>query len=391
MVVLRHCSSLKRAFSCLLDNETNRQIFRYGSSQLPLRTRDVSPLPLRNKICAQFSHLLSLFSPQYIISSPRTAANVFSYSTGNGDFPVHLIGNEASASKCSFPGSVIVKVEDELVALQKKLKGTEDELDKYSEALKDAQEKLEQAEKKATDYFGQGMGKQCYGSGTSVRCPLCSRSAPRAAAAAQGTARGGGRRAGRDGRGGDGVLQQRRNVLYKRTPRRCSRGLAWRTALLGAGLHRPAPPRPAPPAPELPGPVPLLPRQHGPRRGTERPAPGRDRCSVLGRPELPRAAPLLTSPPHLPPRDVIGPLKGAGPRAATCSTARPARRAHGRAELPGSGEEEDPMPAAAGGRSGGSCPGPAAGAGPGTGPAGEKKWELSSSVPLSRGRTAGFT
>lgn len=43
------------------------------------------------------------------------------------------------------------KVEDELVALQKKLKGTEDELDKYSEALKDAQEKLEQAEKKATD------------------------------------------------------------------------------------------------------------------------------------------------------------------------------------------------------------------------------------------------
>ncbi|KAG7280053.1 hypothetical protein CRUP_030509 [Coryphaenoides rupestris] len=34
---------------------------------------------------------------------------------------------------------------------QKKLKGTEDELDKYSEALKDAQEKLELAEKKATD------------------------------------------------------------------------------------------------------------------------------------------------------------------------------------------------------------------------------------------------
>lgn len=38
-----------------------------------------------------------------------------------------------------------------MVALQKKLKGTEDELDKYSEALKDAQEKLELAEKKATD------------------------------------------------------------------------------------------------------------------------------------------------------------------------------------------------------------------------------------------------
>lgn len=35
--------------------------------------------------------------------------------------------------------------------MQKKLKGTEDELDKYSEALKDAQEKLELAEKKAAD------------------------------------------------------------------------------------------------------------------------------------------------------------------------------------------------------------------------------------------------
>lgn len=37
------------------------------------------------------------------------------------------------------------------MSLQKKLKATEDELDKYSEALKDAQEKLELAEKKATD------------------------------------------------------------------------------------------------------------------------------------------------------------------------------------------------------------------------------------------------
>lgn len=37
------------------------------------------------------------------------------------------------------------------MALQKKLKGVEDELDKYSESLKDAQEKLEQAEKKAAD------------------------------------------------------------------------------------------------------------------------------------------------------------------------------------------------------------------------------------------------
>lgn len=44
-----------------------------------------------------------------------------------------------------------------MVALQKKLKGTEDELDKYSEALKDAQEKLELAEKKATDVSKEGI------------------------------------------------------------------------------------------------------------------------------------------------------------------------------------------------------------------------------------------
>lgn len=41
--------------------------------------------------------------------------------------------------------------EDELLQMQKKLKATEDELDKYSEALKDAQEKLEVADKKAAD------------------------------------------------------------------------------------------------------------------------------------------------------------------------------------------------------------------------------------------------
>lgn len=43
--------------------------------------------------------------------------------------------------------------------MQKKLKGTEDELDKYSEALKDAQEKLELAEKKAADVrMGRRVG-----------------------------------------------------------------------------------------------------------------------------------------------------------------------------------------------------------------------------------------
>lgn len=35
--------------------------------------------------------------------------------------------------------------------MEKKLKGTEDELAKYCEAVKDAQEKLENAEKKATE------------------------------------------------------------------------------------------------------------------------------------------------------------------------------------------------------------------------------------------------
>uniref|UniRef100_A0ACB8G6V8 Uncharacterized protein n=1 Tax=Sphaerodactylus townsendi TaxID=933632 RepID=A0ACB8G6V8_9SAUR len=49
-------------------------------------------------------------------------------------------------------------LEDELAAMQKKLKGTEDELDKYSEALKDAQEKLEVAEKKAADVCIRGEG-----------------------------------------------------------------------------------------------------------------------------------------------------------------------------------------------------------------------------------------
>lgn len=48
------------------------------------------------------------------------------------------------------------QLEDELAAMQKKLKGTEDELDKYSEALKDAQEKLELAEKKAADVSAGG-------------------------------------------------------------------------------------------------------------------------------------------------------------------------------------------------------------------------------------------
>lgn len=50
---------------------------------------------------------------------------------------------------------ICAQVEEELTHLQKKLKGTEDELDKYSENLKDAQEKLELTEKKASDVRAQ--------------------------------------------------------------------------------------------------------------------------------------------------------------------------------------------------------------------------------------------
>ena len=44
-----------------------------------------------------------------------------------------------------------MEVEGELGGLQKKVEGTGGGLGKYSEALKDAQEKLELSEKKATD------------------------------------------------------------------------------------------------------------------------------------------------------------------------------------------------------------------------------------------------
>lgn len=54
----------------------------------------------------------------------------------------------------------VAQLEDELLGLQKKLKGTEDELDKYSEALKDAQEKLDLSEKKATDVSTEPEARQ---------------------------------------------------------------------------------------------------------------------------------------------------------------------------------------------------------------------------------------
>ncbi|MEQ2206843.1 hypothetical protein XENOCAPTIV_003672 [Xenoophorus captivus] len=59
----------------------------------------------------------------------------------------------------AYPITSVCYLEDDLVALQKKLKATEDELDKYSEALKDAQEKLELAEKKATDLVEEELDR----------------------------------------------------------------------------------------------------------------------------------------------------------------------------------------------------------------------------------------
>lgn len=202
-------------------------------------------------------------------------------------------------------------------------------------------------------YLGQGTGKRRYVSGTSgCRPPRCPLRTPRCRSGTRHCT-------GREGRSRSAAGG--RPLYASRVP----------GAPLGARLRSAhgytAPPRTAPPRAAGPGSAPPAP----PRAQTRPASLRRPRGAAV--PGLPRAAPLLTSPPHLPPRDVIGPLKGAGPRAATCSTARPARRAHGRAELPGSGEEEDPMPAAAGGRGGGSRPGPAAGAGPGTGPAGESE------------------
>lgn len=51
-------------------------------------------------------------------------------------------------------------MEEELTHLQKQLKGAEDELDKYSEDLKEAQEKLELTEKKASDVSAQPAGSK---------------------------------------------------------------------------------------------------------------------------------------------------------------------------------------------------------------------------------------
>ncbi len=63
------------------------------------------------------------------------------------------------------------------MGLQKKLKGVEDELDKYSESLKDAQEKLEQAEKKAADvskWVGERGQRGNYIKTTSTYCTCAS-------------------------------------------------------------------------------------------------------------------------------------------------------------------------------------------------------------------------
>ena len=53
-----------------------------------------------------------------------------------------------------------MQLEEELMDLQKKMKMTEDELDKFSEGLKDAQEKLELSEKTAAD-VSEGSHTYC--------------------------------------------------------------------------------------------------------------------------------------------------------------------------------------------------------------------------------------
>lgn len=45
------------------------------------------------------------------MSLPRTAINIFSYATDNGDFPARLRKAEASASKIFFPDLITVKVQ----------------------------------------------------------------------------------------------------------------------------------------------------------------------------------------------------------------------------------------------------------------------------------------
>lgn len=56
-----------------------------------------------------------------------------------------------SSVSCVSCVCVSLQLEEEVMEMQKKLKGTEDEVEKYSESVKDAQERLELAEKKATD------------------------------------------------------------------------------------------------------------------------------------------------------------------------------------------------------------------------------------------------
>lgn len=84
--------------------------------------------------------------------------------------------------------------------MQKKLKGTEDELDKYSEALKDAQEKLELAEKKAADVrmggrgLSGGLGRQPPHRARPSPQPRGRRTVPKAGQGAGAELRGAGRR-----------------------------------------------------------------------------------------------------------------------------------------------------------------------------------------------------
>lgn len=74
-----------------------------------------------------------------------------------------LLGGYSRVTNHDTRALSLPQLEEEQQGLQKKLKGTEDEVEKYSESVKEAQEKLEQAEKKATDVRRQPL--PCAGTG----------------------------------------------------------------------------------------------------------------------------------------------------------------------------------------------------------------------------------
>lgn len=105
-------------------------------------------------LCAWASLTFLLFLSPVLSSSLLSCLFLYALLRLCAFTPLHLI---TADHIWNYPHWKWPQLEDELAGLQKKLKGTEDELDKYSESLKDAQEKLELAEKKATDVSREGI------------------------------------------------------------------------------------------------------------------------------------------------------------------------------------------------------------------------------------------